>query len=678
MIRKELAMLTDRQKEIIMILKEENDFITFQDIANKLRVSVKTIRNDVGYIKQLFAEKEYGTVITKPHAGVFLEKEEEKWERYQYEGTASTARITPYLEIQPYIIYHLLTGGSITTVEIENALYVSRSAIEKNIQVVQQFFEKNKILLKKQKGKGYCIEASFFNWRLSMWMFFNKYKDSFKELQIRTTYNLGIADKDITAISVMLKGFDSHILFEILQQVENEFGFTFSYVANMRAAFLLSLMLIQVRKKEYVEIPTTKECKTDSNYNDAIADRIIRNIESEYHVRLPKSEQEWVKVVVGITEIQEFNDHTKKLECQLAYNELCRVTLKIIHLMSEISDSNLAKDEFLSEHLFLELKSMVERLKYKINFGNPLLKQIKIKYSIINAMAWSISVLLDRELKLEVNEDEVSYLALHLGGAIERSGRNVSACVVCNYGIGISQILREKLVRSIADIEITDVLSVRELNKIKNADCDFIISTIRLDDEKCNKDVVIVEHLLLPSDINNIESKMREIRRKKIENNDKIKIKFKKQLFREDLLYTGLEVNSKKEVLEFMCNQLEGYGYVTVQFKDSVFDREEQTSTEIGKRFALPHGYSENVICPIVSIALLKNPIAWTDEALVDTVVLLAIDLDESLGMKEAIVKFYKDFSLLLEDDREIKRMKSCRNTKELMQFLNSYKEAQV
>lgn len=665
-------MLTDRQKEIIMILREENNFITFQNIANKLRVSVKTVRNDVGTIKQLFAEKEYGTIITKPHAGVFLEKEDEKWERYQYEGTASEDRITPYLEIQPYIIYHLLIKSSITMVEIENSLYVSRSAIEKNIPLVQQFFEKNKIILMKQKGRGYYIETTFFNWRLSMWMFFNKYKDSFEELKVRTTYNLGIADKDLTAISVLLKGFDSHFLFEVLQQVENEFGFAFSYVANLRAVFLLSIMMIQVRKKEYVEIPKINPCKTDSKYNDAIAEMVIRNIESEYHVQLPESEQEWVKIVIGITEIQEFNNHEKKLECQLAYNELCRVTLKIIHLMSEISNTNLAKDEFLLEHLFLELKAMVERLKYKINFGNPLLKQIKMKYSIINAMAWSISVLLDRELKLEVNEDEVSYLALHLGGAIERSGMDVKVCVVCNYGIGISQILREKLIRNIADIEITEVLSIRDLNKIKNADCDFIISTIRLDDEKCNKDVVIVEHLLLPSDINNIESKMQEIRKKKLQNNDKIKVDFKKQLFREDLLYTGLEINSKKEVLEFMCNQLEGYGYVTLQFKNSVFEREIQTSTEIGKRFALPHGYSENVICPIVSIALLKDPIAWTDDAVVDTVVLLAIDLEETLGMKEAIVKFYKDFSLLLEDDNKIRQMKMCNSTKELMNFLNS------
>ncbi len=675
MIRKELAMLTDRQKEIIMILKDKNDFITFLDIANELKVSAKTIRNDIGYLKKYFSEKEYGTIITKPHAGVLLEKEEEKWERYEYEGMASSERVTPYLEIQPYIIYHLLTKGCVTTAEIENALYVSRSAIERNLPLVQQFFDKNRILLKKQKGKGYCIEATTYNWRLAMWIFFNKYKDSFEELQVRTTYYLGIAEKDIAAISAMLKGFDPHFMIEILQQVEIEFGFTFSYVANMRAAFLLSIMLIQVRRKEYIEIPKTHSCKTDSNYNDAIADMIISRLEREYHVSLPKSEREWVKIVVGITEIQEFNNHTKKLECQLAYNELCRVTLKIIHLMSEISNSNLAKDEFLSEHLFLELKAMVERLKYKINFGNPLLKQIKVKYSIINAMAWSISVLLDRELKLEVNEDEVGFLALHLGGAIERSTRNVKACVVCNYGIGISQILREKLVRNIADIEITEVLSIRDINRIRNSDCDFIISTIRLDDEKLNKEVVLVEHLLLPSDINNIEFKMREIRRQKLENNDKLKIDFKKQLFREDLLYIGLEANNKKEVLEFMCNQLEGYGYVTLHFKESVFEREEQTSTEIGKRFALPHGYSEDVICPIVSVALLKHPIVWTDEALVDTVILLAIDLDESLGMKEAIIKFYKDFSLLLEDDEGIKKMRTSKNTAELIQFFNNYKE---
>ena len=98
--------------------------------------------------------------------------------------------------------------------------------------------------------------------------------------------------------------------------------------------------------------------------------------------------------------------------------------------------------------MFLQLKAMIARLKYRTGFKNPLLRQIKAKYPNLMAMAWSASNMFERELRLDVNEHEVAYLALHIGGAIERSSANLRACIVCDYGIGISQILREKIERA--------------------------------------------------------------------------------------------------------------------------------------------------------------------------------------------------------------------------------------
>ena len=109
---------------------------------------------------------------------------------------------------------------------------------------------------------------------------------------------------------------------------------------------------------------------------------------------------------------------------------------------------------------------MIARLRYGVKTVNPLLKQVKQKYPNIFAAIYAVGVYFEKELGLELNEHEMCSLALLLGGAIERSLSTVTACVVCDYGIGISQILREQLERTISDIQIVDVLSARDLKKV--------------------------------------------------------------------------------------------------------------------------------------------------------------------------------------------------------------------
>ena len=53
--------------------------------------------------------------------------------------------------------------------------------------------------------------------------------------------------------------------------------------------------------------------------------------------------------------------------------------------------------------------------------------------------------------------------------------------LICDYGIGMSQILREQLERNISDLCITEVLSIREIRKLKSVSCDLVITTMQLD-----------------------------------------------------------------------------------------------------------------------------------------------------------------------------------------------------
>lgn len=664
-------MISERQIRIIIILHDAERYITYKEIAEQLMVSVSTVRNDISVIRKYISKQKTGSLMTKPHSGIRLLTSELEWEQLYNELYIKPIEVREDSDILYAIIYLLLKRKESTITDLQKKLFVSRTIIGKTIHQAREWFTQNNILLEQKKGKGLKIHYTEFNWRLGMWGFYKKFNSLIKQQQTNSLINIQINSKEYHAMIEVLDGFDINGLLETIQYIEEDNGFRFSYDATIRIVFLLSLGITRARKKINIEVPNPTRCKTDGTYDELFVHPLICSLEKNYNIRFSDCEKKYIQFVVVISEIQEFTNDQAKQICQVCCSELCRFTAKIIRLISEIYNMNLNDDLFLAEHLFLELKSMIERLKYGVKFKNPLLNQIKEKYPDLIAATWAVSTVFDKELGLDINENEVGLLALYFGGAIERCQSLIRACVVCNYGIGISQIVKEKIEKEINDIKIIDVLSNRDSRKIRNLKCDFVISTIPIEEISCQKDVIVVNNLLLTADISNIENKMKQIREEKLRKKGSeggLHLK----LFSEDVLFTDLQIENKAELLKYCCKKLKNFGYVTQDFGASVINREEKVSTEVGKMIALPHGSSSFVIHPIVSVAVLKKPIKWSSSTEVDLVFLLAFNLDESTAIKNHIVRFYKKFVCFLENDEIIEQFKKNKNKKELVQYLNT------
>ena len=64
--------MNKRQTDILRILYKNPNFITLGELAKKVGVSVKTVRNDIAVIREELSKAEAGTVEAKPHIGVRL------------------------------------------------------------------------------------------------------------------------------------------------------------------------------------------------------------------------------------------------------------------------------------------------------------------------------------------------------------------------------------------------------------------------------------------------------------------------------------------------------------------------------------------------------------------------------------------------------------------------------
>ena len=649
-----------------MLYKDRN-YQTFAKIADEMNVSVKTVRNDISAIKEALAEAGAGEIETKPHVGVRLMSAD--GEIKNLKGQEEENR-----EITFFIFRSLFKNNRLTAQELAERYYLTRAQLENILEETADWFSKNRIVFERRKGKGISIEYSELNYREAYFKSLTEYKDFYLAgARERKCESALTNDRDFSAVCASLDGFDAATAARAIVETERDFGFNFDYVSSLRLLFMTSLCIVRVRSKNFVEMPKVSKCQTDGTSDGIIAKRLTEKLERETGTPIPDAEVKFIEYLTATTAIREFESDAARRSIEMMNTSLCRFTIKIINLISEIAGVDLRGDAVLVRQMFLQLKVTVARLKYASLYKNPLLDSIKEGYPNMMAVAWLLGNVFEKELKLEINENEAGCLALLTGGAIERHMAQLGACIVCDYGIGISQILREKISRAIPELKITGVFSGRDMRRLKNEPSDFIITTTPLDGYRLNRNVISVGHLLDGGDITAIEEEMKRLHRIR-QKGAAYGIAPNRSIFSRELIFPQCRAKDKDELLKMLCSYLEIGGYVTREFEKSVFEREASTSTDIGKGFAVPHGLSKYVNRSVAAFASLEEPIYWSKGAEpVDIVFLLAFDLDEDESVRSEIIDFYKSIVNCMDNESKCRHLRSLKDKDELKELLKNW-----
>ncbi len=662
--------MTGRQMDILNYLREQKDFVTVSEISRVIQMSVTTIRNELNMIQEAVEQASLGKICKKPNKGIKLDLAEEAWDHLL--SLSEESQLNSDIPVAKYqIIYYLLTNCNLSLSYIQKKFYISRSYMEKLLPDIKSWLQLYEITFEKEGGKGFHIKYKEFQWRLAMWNLFLKVKQE-KDKDSLPGKQMEYQAFDYSFMEGFLKGFDSSGINRTIYQLEQAYGFSYGYEAHIQMQFLLSLCIIRTRQKYMIQLPQAPLVRVSGGFTGIIKKELVKRLEAYYQIKLGPEEQDYIGLVVEISDIQKFYSIDEMSVCQSENLELCYFTIRMVSLMSDIVNVNLRSDTFFLESLFLQLHSMIPRLRYHIKTEHPLLKQVKQRYPNIFTAISAVSVYFQKELGLDINEHEMCTLALLLGGAIERSLSTVAACVVCDYGLGISQLLKEQLERTISDIKIVEVLSVRDLKKIIHIPCDLVITTIQLKNICYGKPVVTVEHLLTANDIKTIEDAMKQVRRRNIKNRQHCsKLSICKNLFYEEFMFLHMDALDKQSLMSLLCKKLTEAGYVTDQFLPSVMEHEVTAPTALGKGIALPHGFTKYVMRPTVAIATLASPITWQGKEKVDVIFLLAFNLDEAVGMKEETIKFYSVFLDLLDETEKIDEIRQARDPEALAGLMN-------
>ena len=457
----------------------------------------------------------------------------------------------------------------------------------------------------------------------SMYISVSTVKNDLKEVKsILKKYNISVVSKHKQGIAIQASEDDiTSFILDICSKKDNELNlkdFLSEKVSNN--IFNLKNIILNMLGREHLVLSDTE----------------FKNLCSIIFIKLSRSNQdesEFIQAYIKDYIIQReliMNDDKNKEKIIRAIKKFCK-NLKIA------TSIDLSQDEIFETCLYNHINSIYKKMKLGINQYGVLPIDIRIKYPYAYELGKIAKKTIEEELGLKLDDEEISNIAVHVGGAIERSEHNqkkkvFKVIIVCVSGIGTSMLVKNKLEYLFeGKIEIVKIIPAYLIDYINVMEVDFIISTV---DIKCERvPVITVSPLLNDNEVKIIEKFMKTGKMyKEVETRD---------LFDRNLFFTDLDFNTKEEVIEYMGSQLVNQGVIDDEMKKSFFDREKIATTEIGHMVALPHGANGKILKNKIAVGILKNPIHWTLDN-VRLVLILAIDKDEIFDYEKLFSTIYK------------------------------------
>lgn len=323
---------------------------------------------------------------------------------------------------------------------------------------------------------------------------------------------------------------------------------------------------------------------------------------------------------------------------------------------------DIRNDEIFKYFLYNHIDSLYKKIHLGIESNDTNNIEIKIKYPYAFELAKIAKRTIENNLKIKISENEISNIAIHIGGALQRASyvdkkKVFNTIIVCTSGVGTSMLIKSKLENIFKEkLKIVKVIPAYLAPYINVLDIDFIISTVEVDIE--NIPVINISPFL-----NNKEIKIIEKYMETEHIYEDINIQ---SLFDKDIFFEKIYLKTKEEVIEFMSDKLLQMGYIDKEMKNAFLDREKIATTEIGNMVAIPHGVGGHIYFNKIAVGILENPIKW-EVGEVRLVIMLSIDSDKVLDYEDLFLNIYKRV------DSIAKVISICEN-KSFEKFVNMFK----
>lgn len=619
-------MLTKRQNMIMTIMNNQKDWIVGKDLAKLLNVSDRTIRNDIAAINEFYADTMIESNIRKGYRiqGEKVKRftEETKKEIPETGEERRWLILKTLVEHNQVNIYQLADQMCISEFSLENDMNKIRKLLD-NYQGLKVIRQSNMLQLSGEEREKRHLYEELISYKISgnLWNL-NKVAENFMR-------------------------FDLLKVKELLKDIFEEFHYQMNEVRIPTLLIHVGVILERNFASHFLKEDEEQQGKYGREEYE-ISRHFFEKIGARLSLQVREAE---------ICDFAIYLEHGKRkgyCEEEQLQGLASDLVQHIIVEIREHFDIDFSENREFRLGLEVHTVSLLKRHYANVEIDHTCLEEVKRKYPLIFEMGVWVCKIMEEHLNIIISENEISFIALHLGSAYERANlrRKYRCLLICPHNQTVKDLCIQKIVNRFQDrMEIVDCMSYFEESLIREKNLDLILTTQPVA-HALDIETTEISMFFAHTDEAAVFQTLNRLDQIRYRNNFQF---FILNLIREEFFTANMAVDEPEKIISDMCDKLYARGYVKENFKEGVLKRERLSPTSFFQGFAIPHNMShQETIHSAISTAILKQPVQWGSYE-VRFVLLLAITEENRNFLKiffdwlDDIVSNPEKFARLLE-----------------------------
>lgn len=613
-------MLTTRQQQIVCLLQQHTEGLTGEELSNLLDVSSRTIRSDMRSMGDELQEK--GAVIhADTRSGYHLEILDVDIFR-ELLRQMHMPQMNSSADRAEYIIRRFFEAAlqdvSLSQQELADELFVSLSTLKSDMKEANRKLADYGLKISAYKIEGMRLTGDESKLR----NFISEYLFRMQEVQ-------KIPKQDFYA--KLFPNADFSVLLDIIMKISESFELHLTDTAIYNLVIHTAIAIERAQHGNTM-VYTLRQSKSVENAREfEVATSIFEEVFRKTQIDVATSEIYYLAQHIMASKKYMDVDET-------AMNHMHALVMDIITAIQAHVNINFTKDKTLIDWLSMHLKTAVPRMRFQMNIRNDVLDVIKSEYPLAFQIAVIASNIIEKEEDITVNENEIGYIAIHFGAALNRIDIKNDTCIrrvllVCASGMGTAILMRSRLEEYFKDhIVIVGTIPGYKLTQKNIDDVDIILTTVPISHLQSDK-IIAVHHLLDNQELTALEQRF-FTQRHGVETEIA-------SFFCKDSFYSSVGRTSRQDVLTFLTEKLKSKGLMSAREAQSVFEREAASPTEIGNLVAIPHAIYSDPPTSRISVMILDKPIVWEEEK-VQIIFLISIAKAQFALWQPIFLKLFK------------------------------------
>ena len=492
--------ITPRIRQLLRFLLEQPEYVREQELADAVGSSKRTIQRELQYLSgelgqwQLELERKKGVGLRLTGTPEAVAALRQSLEVKPSGGFASKA------ERQQRLLFELLHDRTPQKLYVYSRLLdVSEATVASDMEDISHWLAESHLTLLKKPGYGVVLTGSEADYREAIGRFIH----AFAPQDRRRDHPAGIYDflnsATISRVEKLLDGLGD----PRLQQ--------FTEASYMGLVMHIVIGIERVQQGAVTD-GGTDVLELADDEDKELAQRILSAIEAEFQLQMPELELSYLLLHIKGAKIRYQSTPERFLSAGVTETDIFDLIDRMAEAFGGSEAAGLRLDEEFLHGLYIHLQPTIVRLKNHLTIVNPLLADIKREYAEIFQRTARAAAVITETYGFPVGDEEISYLAIHFGAALERMKghstrqlRTVEIGVVCASGFGLARLMLAKLSNLLGNTAELHAYGQQDITPEIIQKTDFFLSSLALE---VPADVLQISPLIGAGDVAKIREKI--------------------------------------------------------------------------------------------------------------------------------------------------------------------------